>query len=164
MFKPRDWFDRVFEIGIIAKGINGAAELLGGIVLLFVTPDSIHHLVYLLIAGELSEDPGDFIANRILRTSDGLTGSGLLFGSIYLLLHGTVKIVLVIALLQNKLWAYPWMIGVLAVFIAYQLYRIALSPSVFLIGLTVFDAIIAALTWREYVRQRRGHLPADHRP
>ena len=38
MFKPHDWLDRVFEIGIIAKGLNGAVELLGGLLLLFVTP------------------------------------------------------------------------------------------------------------------------------
>ncbi len=30
MFKPQNWLDRVFEIGIIGKGLNGAAELIGG--------------------------------------------------------------------------------------------------------------------------------------
>ena len=39
MFKPHDWLDRVFEIGIIGKGLNGAVELFGGLLLLFVTPD-----------------------------------------------------------------------------------------------------------------------------
>jgi uncharacterized membrane protein len=62
---------------------------------------------------------------------------------------------LVIALLLNKLWAYPCMIVVLLIFIGYQLYRIALHPGVGLIALTVFDALIVALTWREYHRQRR---------
>ena len=37
----------------------------------------------------------------------------MLFGAVYLLTHGLVKVVLVVALLLNKLWAYPWMIGVL---------------------------------------------------
>ena len=66
--------------------------------------------------------------------------------------------VLVIALLLNKMWAYPWMIAVLIVFIGYQLYRIALNPAVGLIVLTVFDLIIVALTWREYGQQRRRRL------
>jgi hypothetical protein len=26
MFTPKDWLDRIFEIGIIGKGLNGAAE------------------------------------------------------------------------------------------------------------------------------------------
>jgi uncharacterized membrane protein len=34
----------------------------------------------------------------------------------------------VAALLKNQLWAYPWMIGFLGVFIGYQLYRLRYSP------------------------------------
>ena len=79
----------------------------------------------------------------------------MIFGAVYLLVHGAVKVVLVIALLLNKLWAYPCLIIVLLIFIGYQLYRIALEPSVGLIALTTFDAVIVALTWREYRRQRR---------
>jgi uncharacterized membrane protein len=75
------------------------------------------------------------------------------------LIHGAVKVGLVIALLLNKLWAYPSMIIVLLISIGYQLYRIVLNPSACLIALTVFDALIVALTWREYRRQRR--LPPD---
>ena len=41
----------------------------------------------------------------------------------------TVKVTLVIALLRNKLWAYPWMIAVLVASIAYQVYLIILRPS-----------------------------------
>jgi uncharacterized membrane protein len=155
MFKPKDTLDRAFQIGIIAKGLNGLAELVGGLLLLFATPGSIHHLVVVLTQGELSEDPNDVIARYLLHTADGLTGSAVLFGAAYLLLHGAVKVVLVIALLLNKLWAYPCLIVVLLIFIAYQLYRIVLQPSVGLVALTVFDAVIVVLTWREYRRQRR---------
>jgi uncharacterized membrane protein len=155
MFKPKDTLDRAFQVGIIAKGINGLAELVGGLLLLFATPGSIHHLVAVLTQGELSEDPNDVIARYLLHTADGLTGSAVLFGAVYLLLHGAVKVGLVIALLLNKLWAYPCMIIVLLIFIGYQLYRIVLQPSLGLVALTVFDAVIVVLTWREYRRQRR---------
>jgi uncharacterized membrane protein len=154
MFKPEDRLDRLFQIGIIAKGLNGLLELVGGLLLIFVTPSDIHRLAAAITQGELSEDPDDVIARYILHTSDGLTGSAVFFGAIYLLLHGAVKVVLVIALLLNKLWAYPCMIVVLLIFIGYQMYRIALHPTVGLIALTVFDSMIVALTWREYLRQR----------
>jgi uncharacterized membrane protein len=159
MFKPTDWLDRVFEIGIIAKGLDGLVELVGGVLLLFVTPGGIHHLAAVITQGELSEDPHDVVARYVLHTANGLTGSAVLLGAIYLLAHGAVKVVLVIALLMNKLWAYPCMIIVLLIFIGYQLYRIALDPSAGLIALTFFDALIVALTWREYRRQRR--IPHD---
>ncbi len=154
MFKPENWLDRVFEIGIIGKGLNGAAELIGGLLLLFLTPARIHHVAAAVTQGELSEDSRDFVATHLLHTANGLTGNALLFGSIYLLAHGVIKVALVTALLLNKIWAYPWMIGVLFVFIGYQLYRIALNPTAGLIGLTVFDLVIVALTWREYGQQR----------
>lgn len=155
MFKPQNWLDRVFEIGIIAKGLNGAVELLGGLLLLFVSPAWIHQLAISVTRVELSEDPHDFIATHLLHTTSGLTGNAVLFGSVYLLTHGAVKVVLVVALLLNKLWAYPWMIVVLLVFIGYQLYRISLDPTAGLIALTVFDVVIVLLTWREYRVQRR---------
>jgi uncharacterized membrane protein len=76
-----------------------------------------------------------------------------LFGAVYLLAHGLVKVILVAALLKNQLWAYPWTITFLGVFIVYQLYRLSLKPSVGLTVLTIFDAGIAWLTWREYRKQ-----------
>jgi uncharacterized membrane protein len=109
----------------------------------------------MLTQDELSEDPHDFIASHLLHTANGLTGSAMIFGAVYLLLHGVVKVVLVIALLLNKLWAYPYMIIVLLIFIGYQLYRIALQPNAGLVALTIFDVVIVALTWREYRRQRQ---------
>ena len=92
----------------------------------------------------------------MLHTANGLTGPAVLFGAVYLLAHGLVKVVLVVALVLNKLWAYPWMIVVLLLFITYQLYRIVLNPTAGLIGLTIFDIAIVALTWREYQQQRQS--------
>jgi uncharacterized membrane protein len=155
MFRPRDWLDWLFEIGIIGKGLDGAAELLGGLLLLWASPDRIRHLAVVLTQGELSEDPHDLIATRLLHSANGLTSGAVRFGAIYLLAHGAVKVALVIALLLDKLWAYPWMIGFLSLFIGYQLYRIALHPSAGLIALTIFDALVLALTAREYRRQRQ---------
>ena len=156
MFRPHDWLDRLFQIGIIGKGLDGAAELLGGILLLLTSADRLRHLAGVLTQGELSEDPHDLIATHLLHSADTLTGGAVRFGAIYLLAHGAVKVVLVIALLLDKFWAYPWMIGVLSLFIGYQLYRIALHPSAGLIALTTFDVFVLALTAREY-RRRRQH-------
>ncbi|HXQ57128.1 MAG TPA: DUF2127 domain-containing protein, partial [Actinomycetes bacterium] len=66
---------------------------------------------------------------------------------------GLVKVILVAALLKNQLWAYPWTIVFLGVFILYQVYRLSFQPSVGLVALTVFDAVIAWLTYREYRKQ-----------
>jgi uncharacterized membrane protein len=146
--------DRTFRVSLILKGLDGVFELGGGVLLLVISSDQINAIVRLLTQHELSEDPKDFIANYLLHTAGGLTASTTLFGAIYLLLHGLVKVLLVTAVLLDKLWAYPWMIAFLIAFIVYQLYQIALSFSVGLTLLTAFDAFVVWLTVVEYRKHR----------
>jgi uncharacterized membrane protein len=156
--------DTTFKIGLVLKGLDGILEVIGGIVLLFLSPQAIQHLARTLTAHELSQDPHDLIALHILHTTAHLTTSTTLFGAIYLLSHGSAKIVLVVLVLRDKLWAYPWLIGLLLAFIAYQLYRlIAVHFSVGLTALTIFDAVLVWLTWREYQAKRATRHPATTR-
>lgn len=151
--KRGDLLDRAFVVGLVLKGLDGVLELLGGALLLLLTPAAINSLARASTQHELSEDPHDFLATHLLRYTGGLTGGALHFGAAYLLLHGAVKIALVAAVLKNYLWAYPLMILFLLLFIAYQLYRLTFAPSAGLVALTVFDLAITWLTWREYRRQ-----------
>jgi uncharacterized membrane protein len=147
--------DKTFKIGLVLKGLDGILEVAGGILLLFVSPHAIEHIVRVLTAHELSEDPHDLIARHLLHSTSHLSAGITLFGAIYLLSHGIAKIVLVALVLRDKLWAYPWLIALLLAFIAYQIYRItAVNFSVWLTALTVFDAALAWLTWREYQSRR----------
>jgi uncharacterized membrane protein len=77
-----------------------------------------------------------------------------LYGAVYLLSHGLAKVVLVAFVLRGKLWAYPWLIGLLGAFIVYQVYRLTYRFSVGLVLLTGFDLFVAWLTWREYQAKR----------
>jgi uncharacterized membrane protein len=162
--KRKDWIDKTFEIGMILKGLDGILELIGGLFVLLVSPEAINSLVNWLTQHELSQDPHDFIATHLLHSAQGLTRSAVVFGAAYLVSHGIVKIVLVAAVLKSKLWAYPWMIAFLGIFIAYQVYRMTFAPSVGLVALTVFDAFIVWLTFREYQRHRaKGGGDSQHR-
>ena len=153
-FKTGDLLDRAFAVGIILKGLDGVLEVVGGVLLLIVSPTTIDQLSRALTQHELSEDPHDFLATHLLHAAGSLTGSSLQFGAAYLQLHGVVKIVLVSALLRDKIWAYPWMIAFLIVFIVYQIYRMTFAFSIGLLGLTVFDVAVVWLTYREYCKQR----------
>jgi uncharacterized membrane protein len=146
--------DRAFRVVLWLKGLDGALELIGGVVLLFVTPASLNHLVWSLTVHELAHDPNDFVARHLLHSASRLSRSKTLYGAVYLLGHGVSKVVLVVALLRDRLWAYPWMIGLLVVFIAYQLYRLAEQPTWGLIVLTAFDVLVVVLTVREYQQRR----------
>ncbi len=56
-FRPNDLLDRTFEVGIILKGLDGALEVLGGLLLLLVSPAAINRVTTTLTQHELSEDP-----------------------------------------------------------------------------------------------------------
>ncbi len=154
-FRRGDLLDRTFEISIVLKGLDGAFEVIGGLLLLLVSPATIDRVVVAFTQHELSGDPHDFIAVHALNFAHGLSGTAVLLGGLYLLSHGVVKIVLVAALLKQQLWAYPWMVAFLGVFILYQVYRMTFAPSLGLAALTVFDIFVAWLTYREYQRHRQ---------
>ena len=56
-FRPRDLLDQAFEVGIILKGLDGALEVIGGLLLLVVSPATIDRVVTSLTQHELSEIP-----------------------------------------------------------------------------------------------------------
>ena len=157
--------DRTFKIGLVLKGLDGILEVVGGILLLFLSPHAIEHIARTLTAHELSQDSHDMIARYILHTASHVSTSTTLFGAVYLLSHGGAKIVLVALVLREKLWAYPWLIALLLAFIVYQLYRIsAVHFSIGLTALTVFDAALVWLTWREYKARRAERHPIKTAP
>ena len=155
LLKRGDLLDKAFVVGIVLKGLDGVLEVVGGLLLLVVSPATIDALARALTQHELSQDPHDLLATHLLHYTGTLTGSSVRFAAVYLLAHGVVKIVLVTALLRNQLWAYPWTIAFLLAFIGYQLYRMTFAPSIGLAGLTIFDAVVTWLTWREYQRHRK---------
>ena len=147
---------RIFEISVVLKGLQALAEFFGGVALYFIPSAAIAHWIGILTQHELREDPHDAIANTLLAAAQHLSVSTQTFYAFYLLSHGLVKVLLVAALLREKLWAYPWSLAVLAAFIAYQLYRYSHTHSPALIALTAFAIFIIALVWHEW-RFLRAH-------
>lgn len=150
--------DRVFEISIVVKGINGVIELIAGVALFFLDPQWIRtawtgFTAHLVVGHEHSP-----IWQWFVHLADALDTKATVFAAIYLLLHGVIKVVLVWALLKELMWAYPWMLATLCAFIAYQCYELIVHFSWWMLALTVFDILIVALTAREWQlhRQRRA--------
>ncbi|GAA3937826.1 DUF2127 domain-containing protein [Microbacterium soli] len=146
--------DLLFLVGVVGKGIDGLAELVGGVALLVASPAGLQHLAQVVTAHELAEDPHDILANLLLHGVSGLDPATAGFLAGYLLLHGLVKIAIVLALLRGSRRIYPWAIAALTIFLLFQLYELFVTPSVLLIVLTMLDALIVALTWREWRHDR----------
>lgn len=154
-------FDKVFEGGIVIKGIDGALEFLGGVLLLFITPERLHGFVTLITHKELLEDPHDTIANLLVHAAQGFGGGSRAFAIIYLWLHAAIKLTAVIGILKNQLWAYPFSLITLGLLTLYQFYSIFfVRASLGMVSLTILDVVILGLIWVEYGRIKPKILAA----
>ena len=144
----------LFDIGLIGKAVDGALEIIGGVVLIFVNPAQINGLVRIFTQHELGEDPHDVLANIFLHSVQHLTSGTRVFAAFFLLWHGAVKVGLVWALFRRHLWAYPVAILAFGLFLVYQGYRYSHTHSVWLLALSILDLFVIVLTWLEYQRLR----------
>jgi uncharacterized membrane protein len=145
----------LFNIGVIGKGVDGVLEVLGGVLLCFVSPAQIQSVVRILTQHELSEDPHDLLAGYLLKVAQHFSASAEIFAAAYLVWHGVVKVGLVVALLQKRFWAYPAAIVAFVIFLVYQLYRYTQTHSPWLLVVSVLDLFVILLTWLEYKRLHR---------
>ena len=74
-FRPSGLLDWTFEIALIFKGIDGALEVIGGVVLLAVSKETLEGGVQ-RSRRELSQDPHDFLFTHLVASTHHLTGSG----------------------------------------------------------------------------------------
>lgn len=151
---------RLFHVGLWLKAAHSLIEIVGGLVLYFVSDETIRRFAHALMSHELLEDPRDLVANFVMRSTEQLSGGARHAAALYLLSHGVIKLFLVVMVLRGYRWAYPAFMIALALLISYQSYRIALTGSVWLIVLTLFDLVVLWLTWHEWRVQRRPPAPA----
>jgi uncharacterized membrane protein len=143
----REW---LFRITVTVKGLDGALEFIAGAALLVIKPEFILRTIAFMTQDELDEDSRDFVAHQLHNVAEHLSVGTQHFAAAYLLIHGIVKIALVVALLKNRIHVYPWAMAVFGALIAYQLYRFTYTHSVMLLVLSAFDAAVVWLIWLEY--------------
>ncbi|CNC59604.1 DUF2127 domain-containing protein [Yersinia intermedia] len=147
----------VFELSLLLKAILAMMEIIAGILTYFVTPKFLLDILHRITQVEFIEDRGDMVANYLLHAAQNLSISSLHFAAFYLLIHGVVKLWVIIGLWRKKLGYYPAAITIFSLFIIYQLYRYTFTHSVLLILITALDAVVIALTLLEYRRLRHQH-------
>lgn len=152
--------DLAFQITVILKGIDGLLEIIGGVLLLFVSQATLHGLIAIATRYELSsDDKHAFITSGLSHLDHSLSAGTELFVALYLLVHGLIKVVLVIALIRRKYHYYPIAIAFFIAFIVYQAYVTGYSHSIASGLLTILDIFVAVLTYMEYKRHRQPTAP-----
>jgi uncharacterized membrane protein len=144
---------QLFQLSVGLKGLHAIIEIVGGIALAFFNTDAIIRWLY-----HAGEGKPDWVEEGLTKFANAFTGQEHDYYVFFLVSHGLVNMGLVIGLLREKLWAYPATLGVLTLFIAYQLFRFTHVHDPGLIVFSVLDAIVMALAWHEYQLVKR-HLP-----
>lgn len=143
-----------YFISILLKGLISLIETISGTVLLFIPPSLylgfLDRLVDFIPFVHLSTQLDAELAQYTAHTAH--------FVAFYFFIRGIVKLVLIIALLRNKLWAFPFLLAVMGALVLYQLWQIFTTHSYLVIGITLFDLIVMYFVYREWrlVRERLG--------
>jgi uncharacterized membrane protein len=145
---------RAFRLALAVKAVDGAAELIGAIVLLLVPGAALGSLVRDVLSRDLLGPPDGSLARHFQAgTAEFLSGNRT-FVVLYLGLHGVIKLGLVAALLREWRPAFPVAVVVLGAFVVLELLRAARTGSVVLPVLAALDIVIIVLVVREYRRLR----------
>ena len=152
-FRPTTLLDKVFEGSLLLKGASALLETTGAALLIFVPSQAAINFVGAVTQRELFEDPNDIISGALIHATNSLWSSSHIFAILFLLTHAAIKFVIVIGLLKNLRWAYPFSFIALSLIILYQCYDLIIHFSVGMLLLTLFDIFIIWLIWREYKKR-----------
>src|SRR5260370_23350787 len=100
-------FPRLFEASVTVKGIHALLELITGAATLAVGPVAVSDFFYALAQREWLGGGRGWVVNFLVRLADQSLRGGQEFVGIYLLVIGTINLILVIGFFSRALLAYP---------------------------------------------------------
>lgn len=145
----------LFLLTILAKGLLGLIQLASAAAVFLGVTQQLPRIAAWLFRAELSEDPGDFLATRIISWAGVVPQTDLSFYMIYFAAHGALHIGIVVALLSGARWADLAAIAILIGFVIYQMLEWASVGGLMLPLLTGIDLAVIGLTLLEIRRKAR---------
>ena len=143
----------LFDIALILKILNGALEILAAFLVLVITPHFVLRVAEFVTSGEIAQDPNDFFAMTIRNAAHAFAIQAHYFIALYLVLHGSVKLILAINIFRKKRIAYPLFMLALVCFGTYETYIGFVRQEILMSVLAVLDFLLIILTAHEYKRR-----------
>ncbi|MEV6622502.1 DUF2127 domain-containing protein [Amycolatopsis sp. NPDC051106] len=149
--------ERFFRIAIAIKGLDGALQVVGALILAFIPASTVSGFTHAVITRDLLGDPSGTLARHLeSATENFLHGDTKTFAVAYLLAHGLIKLGLVWALARKIVRAYPVAAVILAAFVVYEVFRAIHTHSIALPFFAALDAVIIVFVLREYRQLKRS--------
>ena len=137
---------KVFFWSILLKGAISVFEVIAGSALFFIPSATIIGLALTV----LNYIPDSGIQNKLIQEVATYTSGTVIFVAFYLLSRGLIKVLLIGALLKNKVWAYPASLFVLFALVLYQIGQIYSHHSPIVIAITLFDIFVMYFIYLEW--------------
>ena len=155
----------VYLGAILIKGIDGALEAVAGIVIALAGPERFYAWLIRISAPELAGG-GHPALHAIRNGAQRLAEGSHEFVVFYLLVHGLLKLGVVIALLKGGgRWVFPVAAVILAGFVAYLSWHLAERWSGWVLSFALFDFLTLALVlneWRNVIIGAVSQRPSGH--
>lgn len=159
--KRPDVYDILFRVGMWWRILYGGVRVLLGLTLLRLVGTPLDDVFYRAMRFEIAEEPRDFLSHTIGSFLHHHSYTVTYFLAAYLIFWGTVDAVLSASLLRDKLWAFPVSMYLIALFMLYEIYRVAHTHSLILGGIILMDIGLLWLINKEY-RKRLHHRSIAH--
>ena len=138
---------------LMVKGFDGAIEILAGLVILITGPQRIYRWIVRITAPELYDGSHVAAVHAIRRGAEHLATTGAHFVEFYLVVHGLLKLAVVVVLLRGGgRWIFPVGALILVSFIGYMGWRLQEQWSGWLLGFALFDVLTLALVLNEWAK------------
>ena len=157
---PEKDYHELFRIGILVKAIDGIVETIAGTLIYFANYAAVNAVLLSVFRDEIAESPHDPFWGYLIKEWHHFLLSSHTFWGLLFIAHGIIKLALSIALLKDRLWAYPSAATIFALFVGYEIYSLTIRPSLFLSLITIFDAAVVVLILHEYRHHKKANKQA----
>ena len=153
-----DFLSLLFYVSLWWRIVYGTLKGTLGLVLLGLIQLDIARVFYTIMSRELIEDPNDLFIIFVGPIVQRISSHSNYFLAAYLIFWGALDIFLSISLLREKLWAYHVAFVVISLFVAYELYRISHTHSIFLAFIIAVDIFVLWFIRREHKHARDANV------
>lgn len=143
----------IFDLALWLKIVNGSLEVISALFILIVPPSIVLRLTEFSTGGDVTGGDGDYVGSSLLTIAKTSSVQVHHLFALYLILHGGVKILLVLGIFAKKRLAYPLFMLALTLFGIYEAYRGVRYHDTLISILALLDLVLAALTLHEYRRR-----------
>ena len=145
-----------FFVAIAIKGLDGFLEAVAGLIFAIAGSQRVYDFALWATAPELEHHPASRAVHAIRHGAYGITHASHRFVITYLLIHGLIKLALVVNLMIERLWVFPVSVALLLGFIAVMGVKLSHHWSNWLFAFAMFDVITVALVAHEWRMRRQA--------